>query len=324
MSPSPRQLIERAVDEIAGTEFDRALARARRAPRDGFLFFWNRGLGDVVLALEPLFAIVREKVPGARITVVTRGELEEAFRMTDADDVRVLPGLVRDQRASPAELTLPFGLRVDQFCAVFADTNPTRWLRGRRHRYPARLRWRTEWDARADALVAPDRATLFVGAHVQSETQAIYRYVKDWPLESWRALFDRVGAHDGVRWLLFGNEALPRIDHPAVTDLRGRTGFVDMLSIVRNRCRVLIGPDSGVVNSAYYLDAAFPLDVISLWSDPRHGILAQRRASPNPQLVHRPLQGRGEDVRNIHVDDVMRELRAAIAAARATTHALES
>jgi len=317
LSPSPRQFIERAVDEIAGTEFDRALTRGRRAPRDGFLFFWNRGLGDVVLALEPLFAIVREKVPGARITVVTRSELAEAFRMTGADDVRILPGLVRDEHASPAELTEPFGWRVDQFRAVFADTNPTRWLRGRRHLYPARLRWQPEWDARADAFVAPDSATLFIGAHLQSETQPIYRYVKDWPLESWRALFDRVGAHDGVRWLLFGNAALPPFDHPVVTDLRGRTGFVDMLSIIRNRCRVLIGPDSGVLNTAYYLDAPFALDVISLWSDPRHGILAQRRESPNPALVHRPLLGRDEDVRNIPVDDVERELRAAIAAARA-------
>jgi hypothetical protein len=317
LSPSPRQYIERAIDGIAGTEFDRALAHARRAPRDGFLFFWNRGLGDVVLALEPLFAIVREKVPGARITVVTRRELEEAFRMTDADDVRVLPALVRDQRASPAELTEPFGWRIDQFCAVLADPDPTRWLRGRRQLYPVRLRWQREWDARADAFVAPDRASLFVGAHIQSETQAIYRYVKDWPLESWRALFDGVGVHDGVRWLLFGNAASPAIDHPAVTDLRGRTGFVDMLSIIRNRCRVLVGPDSGVLNTAYYLDASFPLDVISLWSDPRHGVLAQRRASPNPALVHRPLLGRNEDVRNIPVEDVLRELRAALAAARA-------
>jgi hypothetical protein len=40
--------------------------------------------------------------------------------------------------------------------------------------------------------------------------------------------------------------------------------------------------------------------------------------------VHRPLRGRGEDVRNIQVDDVTRELRAAIAAARATTHASKS
>ena len=39
-----------------------------------------------------------EKVPGARITVVTRAELEEAFRMTDADAVRVLPGLARGRR----------------------------------------------------------------------------------------------------------------------------------------------------------------------------------------------------------------------------------
>jgi hypothetical protein len=34
--------------------------------------------------------------------------------------------------------------------------------------------------------------------------------------------------------------------------------------------------------------------------------------------VHRPLLGRDEDVRNIGVDEVERELRAAIASARAT------
>ena len=110
---------------------------------------------------------------------------------------------------------------------------------------------------------------------------------------------------------------VPAFEHPAVIDLRGRTGFVDMMAIVRNRCRVLVGPDSGVLNTAYYLDATFAIDVISLWSDPRHGILAQRRASPNPRLVHRPLQGRDEDVRNIGVDEVEREVRAAIAGARA-------
>jgi len=317
MSPSPRQLVELAVDRVAGTGFDRALARGRHDPRGGFLFFWNRGLGDVVLALEPLFAIVRERAPGARITVVTRPELEEAFRMTDADDVRALPGLVRDAQRSAAELTAPFGFRVDQFCAVFAEADPTRWLRGRRHLYPVRLRWQPEWDARAAQFVPADASTLYVGAHVQSETQEIYRYVKDWPLDKWRALVDRFGEGGRIRWLLFGNQPVPPFEHPAVIDLRGRTGFVDMMSIVRNRCRVLVGPDSGVLNTAYYLDAAFPLDVISLWSDPRHGILAQRRASPNPDLVHRPLLGRDEDVRNIGVDLVEREMRAAIAAARA-------
>ena len=316
MSPSPRQVIELAVDRIAGTEFDRALARGRRDPRDGFLFFWNRGLGDVVLALEPLFAIVREKAPAARITVVTRAELEEAFRMTDADDVRVVSGLARGAHPGTAGLLAPFGMTADQFCAVFAETDPTRWLRGRRHLYPVRLRWMTEWDARAAQFVPADDSTLFVGAHIQSETQAIYRYVKDWPLDAWRDLVDRFDAKDRVRWLLFGQRPVPKFEHPAVVDLRGRTGFIDMMSIIRNRCRVLIGPDSGVLNTAYYLDAAFPLDVISLWSDPRHGILAQRRVSPNPRLVHRSLLGRDEDVRNIGVVEVERELRAAIAAAR--------
>jgi hypothetical protein len=86
-----------------------------------------------------------------------------------------------------------------------------------------------------------------------------------------------------------------------------------MLSIFRNRCRVLVAPDGGVLTMAYYLDAAFPLTVVSLWSDPRQGILKQAVASPNPQLVHVPLVGEGEDVRRIPVAEVLRHVRAGLA-----------
>jgi hypothetical protein len=55
-----------------------------------------------------------------------------------------------------------------------------------------------------------------------------------------------------------------------------------------------------------------PLALVSLWSDPRQGILRQGSPSPNPQLVHVPIVGRDEDVRNIGVDDVEAALRQAL------------
>ena len=45
--------------------------------------------------------------------------------------------------------------------------------------------------------------------------------------------------------------------------------------------------------------ATFRSTIVSLWSDPRQGILKQGCASPNPRLRHVPLRGRDEDVRNL-------------------------
>jgi hypothetical protein len=97
-----------------------------------------------------------------------------------------------------------------------------------------------------------------------------------------------------------------------VVDLRGRTAYLEMASLIKNRCRALIVPDSGVLATAYYLDARFPLDIVSLWSDPRQGVLLQGSPSPNPLLRHVALVGRDEQARHIAVDTVAAELRTAL------------
>jgi ADP-heptose:LPS heptosyltransferase len=305
-------MIRRFGDRLIGTAFERGVARAAADPRHAVLFFWNRGLGDVTLALVPLFARIRQQVPGAHITVVTRAELEEPFRLTDADDVRVVANLRREARITLADLPTACGLDPARFAAIFLDPDPTRWLHGRRGDIPPSLRWDPGWDALADRAVPEVPGRALVGAHVSSETAGYYAYVKDWPTGHWRALVERFADDDGVRWVLFGHRPEPAFDLPRVTDLRGRTGFLEMMAIVKNRCRALIGPDSGILNTVYYLDAPFPIDLVSLWSDPRHGILQQGCASPNPELRHVPILGRDEDVRNIGVDEVERAVRQAL------------
>jgi hypothetical protein len=81
-----------------------------------------------------------------------------------------------------------------------------------------------------------------------------------------------------------------------------------MLSIIKNRCRYLLVPDSGVLSITYYIDASFPIDIVSLWSDPKQGILKQRVASPNPLLRHTPLIAKNRDLRNVSVESVMNAL----------------
>ena len=77
-----------------------------------------------------------------------------------------------------------------------------------------------------------------------------------------------------------------------------------MLSLIKNRCRYLVAPDSGVLSVAYYVDASYPIRIVSLWADPRQGVLRQKVDSPNPLFQHRPLHGKNDTVANIAVDTV--------------------
>ncbi len=302
-------------DRLVGTPFDRALRLAQRRGTDEFVFGWNRGLGDVALGLVPLFARIRAALPHARIVVYTRADLEDAFLMAGVDHLVLVPDLERGAPLDVRDYARETGQPLSETATVFADPDPTRWLDGRRQAFPPALSWDGGWNAQADHLLAP-ADVITIGAHVHSETAQHYGYVKDWPAANWRALFQAFPPGDGIRFVLFGNAASSEFTQSNIVDLRGRTRFLELLAVIRCRCRILIAPDSGVLTAAYYLAQDFPLDILSLWSDPRQGILKQDCPSPNHRLVHVPLIGAGEDVRNIGVDGVRRELAAAIDRAR--------
>ena len=303
---NPKRFTRALSDRVRGTAFDRTLRDAVRSGRHRFVFGWNRGLGDIALGLVPLFLRIREADPCARIEVVTREDLAQPFELAGVDAIHVVASLARGQPVDLSSIAGPDAV-------AFADPDPTRWLEGRRLDHPPRLSWRPQWNALAD-LVADDRNVVTVGAHVASETAQYYGYVKDWPAERFAALLSRFP--ENVRFVLFGNEARATFTQPNVVDLRGRTSFLELLSVLRNRCRILVAPDSGVLTAAYYLDETFPLDVISLWSDPRQGVRKQGCDSPNALLRHVAIDGAREDVRNIAVDTVALALERAIAAAR--------
>src|ERR1043165_4844980 len=96
--PSIRFLARRFADRTFGTAFDRTLAHVHADARAEFLFFWNRGLGDIALGLVPLFLRIRSRIPRARIAVVTREELRAPFELADVDDLHVVPKLEREAR----------------------------------------------------------------------------------------------------------------------------------------------------------------------------------------------------------------------------------
>jgi ADP-heptose:LPS heptosyltransferase len=310
--PSLKFLARRLADRTFGTEFDRALARGQSDTRKRFLFFWNRGLGDIALGLVPLFLRIRQEFPGAKIEVITREELRAAFELANVNALHVLKDLPRESRVKLVDVAPTLGIALDRYCAVFEYPDPNRWLQGRRNDYPPTLAWNRAWDPLAGRFPEVSKDRIVIGAHVHSETAGYYGYVKDWPAESWAALLARF-ADERVQWVLFGNRAEAPLTGPNVLDLRGRTTFAELMSLIRNRCRVLIAPDSGILTMAYYLDGSFPLEVVSLWADPRQGILLQDCASPNPRLNHVALRSPGEDIRRLPIDDVEKALREAIA-----------
>ena len=309
--PSLKFLARRFSDRAFGTEFERALARARGDSRRGFLFFWNRGLGDIALGLVPLFRRIRKDSPKARIEVVTREELRAPFELAGVDAVHVIPGLEREARID-LESAPPAGVEIDRYAAVFSYPDPNRWLVGHRRDHPPVLPWNPRWDVLVSRFPQVARDRVVIGAHVHSETAGYYGYVKDWPAASWQSLIARFDEASGVQWLLFGRNAEFPLEAANVLDLRGQTSFAELMSLIKNRCRVLVAPDSGVLTMAYYLDAPFEIDVISLWADPRQGILLQDCASPNAKLRHVALQSPQEDIRKLGVDVVDAALREAM------------
>ncbi len=309
---SPRQAIERMVDALIGSPFDRTLARAASNPRAEFLFIWNRGLGDIALGIEALFRRIRDVVPGARIVVVTRDDLREGFVLAGADDIHVMPGLERGPPIPHHCIAAVTGIDPARFTAIFEEFDPERWVRTLRDRYPPRLAWPPEFDARAEPFLDGDDARPWIGVHAASETATHYSFNKDWPFEHWQRLFALVDARLPVRWVLFGHRAAPPLPGANVLDLRGRTSILDMLALIRRRCHVLVAPDSGVLTMAYCLDAPFDLTVVSLWSDARLGIHRIGATSPNPRLKHLPLTGRGGNVGNVMPEDVAAVLLGAL------------
>jgi len=300
-------------DRLHGTPFDRALARAGQTGQRDFVFGWNRGLGDIALGLVPLFARIRARCTGSRIILVTRPDLADMAALAAVDDVVIVAGLLRDEPLDPLQAALTRGLSFRGEPVVFANADPTRWLDGQRTSFPPRLAFAPGFDALAARFHVPGEGRVIIAAHVNSETAQYYGYVKDWPAASWRELIAQFPAGRGVHWVLFGNAPAPAFDFANVTDLRGQTTLLELLALIRARCHVLIAPDSGILTAVYYLDGNAPLEVISLWSDPRQGILKQGCASPNPALHHHALVGADDDVRKLRVADVEAAVAAALA-----------
>ena len=272
--------------------FDRKLKALQKSGKKKILLGWNRGLGDIPLGLFLLISRIRDFVPDAEVTFLVRKNLEEGMRLLSGVETLVAPSWKRGHRIAIEKVLK------EKYDLVIENPDPTAWVPFKRGVVTPRLAWDVSWDSLEKKFDLPEGYT-YIGAQVLGETG--YGLWRNWPLDQWIDLLDRLEKVPKVKVLLFGVEEGPKFPHKNVIDLRGKTTLFELLSIVKNRCSHVVLPDSGVLSILYYLDVEFPLQVISLWADPFQGVLKQAVASPNPGLKHIPLIGEERDSSNISV-----------------------
>lgn len=269
------------------------------------LIGWNRGLGDIALGLYAIVHRIREKIPNAEITFLTRENLRDGFSMLEGVRVLVAPDWKRGQKIDLQETLRSLGIDPNHFDLMIAKPSPTDWVRWQRGTLIPRLKWNLIHEPSWKSFDLREEFT-YIGVHCVAETD--YGLWRNWPLKRWVQLFDRLEKLKQVRVLLFGYGAELKFSHSNLIDLRGKTTLFQLLSIIKNRCQAVILPDSGILSFLYYLDAVFPIKIVSLWADPNHGILKQGVFSPNPQLRHCPLIGSRRDLASVSAQEVMNRL----------------
>lgn len=296
-------MFKKLIELFRPNPFDKLLKQIEKEEKSRFLVVWNRGLGDIPLGLHALVYRIRSYIPRASITFITRKDLADLFTMLDGVKVIVGETIVRGKPVDVDATLKEHQLSSNMFDVVLEKPDPTRWFKWQLGTLTPKLTWNNEWDTLINKYDL-DPSETYIGCHVQTETGGYYSYEKNWDLPSWRNLFKKIHEEKKGKILLFGMEKEPTFLMEDVIDLRGKTNVFEMLSLIKNRCRYLVVPDSGILSVAYYVNASYPIRVVSLWADLRQGVLRQKVGSPNPQFEHIPLHGKNDNVSNISIDSV--------------------
>lgn len=307
-SPSARKssMLKRLLRKVLPNPLDSLLHKAVQCGHKRFLLAWNRGLGDIPLGLYATVYRIRELIPEAEVTFVTRKDLLEGFEMLEGVEVLASGKWKRRQPFSLQETVEELGRSLKQWDVVIEAPDPTYWVKWQLGRLIPKLKWDPLWDSLCERF-SLHTGEKYIGVHVQTETGANYGYEKNWPLENFQKLFESL-KEKNCKIILFGFSKEPSFSLPNLIDLRGETTMREMLSIIKNRCSHLIVPDSGVLSMSYFIDLSFDLKIVSLWSDPYQGVLKQNVASPNPRLYHRPLIAPQGDLRQLPVEAVIQAM----------------
>jgi hypothetical protein len=290
-------------------DLDIILKRVKRDNKRRFLILWNRGLGDIALGLYALVLRIKDFIPDAEITFITRKDLEDGFRLLEGVNFISVSWWERGKPLDIGDTLIRLNIKNSDYDVFIEKVNPTKWLSWQIGNITPKLRWKNEYDNLYKRF-ALDPSRFYIGAHVNTETQQFYGYNKDWHIENWQTLFEKLSEDQNKRIILFGINKTDHFNYPSVIDLRGKTTFLEMLSIIKNCCNILVAPDGGVLSTVYYLDVIFPITIISLWGDSNQGIMKQAVPSSNKGIKHIPLIGKDNNIVNISTEEVLWNINA--------------
>jgi ADP-heptose:LPS heptosyltransferase len=279
--------------------FERMLKRAAKKGGERIFIEWNRGLGDIALGLYAMVHRIKEVIPDAKITFITRENLREGFSLLEGVETIVVPEWKRGEKTNVKEFVFSKKIAHD---LLIEKPDPTQWVAWQRGKLVPKLKWD---GAHEDLYKKFELPKGCVGVQVAAETG--YGLWRNWPLEKWQELINCL-EKKGVTVLLFGFGKEPLFTQKNVVDLRGKTTLFELISIIKNCCSSVVLPDSGISSMIYYLNTSFNIKQITLWADPDHGILKQQVASPNPKLIHSALIAKGKDLSTLGVDEVLKKI----------------
>jgi len=286
---------------ITPNPLDALLKKAQKNDTKRVLICWNRGLGDIALGLYAIILRIKTFLPKSTITFLIRKDLADGFTMLKGVDV-----LIAKNWRRACSYDIEGALQENQFTRkdfdlVIEKPDPTYWVKWQLGKIVPKLSWDKNHDKKHEKFKLD--AKILVGIQVAVETK--YGLWRNWPLENYQKLFETFQDNPYVKFLLFGQQSDLSFPYSNLIDLRGKTTLFELLSIIKNRCDMVILPDSGILTLTYFLNEQFDLDVISFWGDPRHGILKQNVISPNKRLHHYPLIGKNKDLSTVKPDQVI-------------------
>ncbi len=143
--------IQKQIRKFFTPGLNKILSTAAKRGDKRFLVVWNRGLGDIALGLYAFVDRVRQYIPDASITFLTRSELKDAFSLLGGVEVIAVPSLERKDGTpdipTASNILAGMGINTETFDIILDKVDPKGELKDCWGRLIPRLRGRGEYES---------------------------------------------------------------------------------------------------------------------------------------------------------------------------------
>jgi len=297
-------MLKKILRKIRSNPLDIMLKRVMKQGKSNILIEWNRGLGDIPLGLFSVVKRVKQFIPDAKITFVTREDLKEGFSMLGNVNVAVCPFWERNKEHDLVDSLQKIGLKPDDYDLIIEKPDPTYWVKWQLGKITPMLSWNSDND-KLYKKFSIDQSKKIIA--IQPDVGSSYNLWRTLSISKWQQLLSEVEKLENIQVLLIGSKE-SKLEFKNALDLRGKTTIFELLSILKNACDRALLLDGGILSLIYYLDVTFSLKIVSLWGDSRQGVIKQGVKSPNKGLIHEPIIGGFKNVNSILVDQIYQKI----------------